>query len=464
MRLADVGGQLGLVAEGGRQDDRVGDLEGQARLHVDGQDVLLEGDLVAAVHLPVVEHPVVAEELHRLLGDELGEGVERGLEVRQAPLGRLGLPLVGVAVLVEHHRAVVGDDVLEHVLHGGVELGPVGQLALELGGDVVEGLGQDGVDGDHGPGDGLQRAGGPELEPVAGEGERAGPVAVARVGGEDRAGCRRRSRCSPSPSSEVAPPWAICSKTSASWSPRKIEMMAGGASLAPSRWSLVAEATEARSRPPYLCTERMTAAQNTRNWALSCGVSPGRSRLPSVELPSEKLTCLPEPLMPSKGFSWNRHSMPCFWATFLSVVISSCWWSAATLERSNIGASSNWPGATSLWRGLGRDAELEELALAVHHVGQHPLGDGAEVVVVELLALGGLGAEQRAAGVEQVGPVTGRSCGRSGSTPARPRRTTPRHRDSRGRRGGGPARPAWPWPAASAAAGSCCRVPPRSWR
>ncbi len=48
---------------------------------------------------------------------------------------------------------------------------------------------------------------------------------------------------------EVAAPFAICSKTSASWSPRKIEMIAGGASLAPSRWSFVAEATDARSNP-----------------------------------------------------------------------------------------------------------------------------------------------------------------------------------------------------------------------
>ena len=150
----------------------------------------------------------------------------------------------------------------------------------------------------------------------------------------------------------VAPPLAIWSNTSVSWSPRKIEMIAGGASLAPSRWSLVADATDARSRPPYLCTARITAAQNTRNWALSCGVSPGRSRLPSVALPSEKLTCLPEPLIPAKGFSWKRHSMPCFWATLFSMTISSCWWSAATLERSNIGAISNWPGATSLCRVL----------------------------------------------------------------------------------------------------------------
>ena len=54
--------------------------------------------------------------------------------------------------------------------------------------------------------------------------------------------------------------------------------------------------------------------------------------------------------------------------------------------------------------GLGRDAELEQLALGVHHEAQHPLGHRAEVVVVELLALGRLGAEQRAPGVDQVRP------------------------------------------------------------
>ena len=38
----------------------------------------------------------------------------------------------------------------------------------------------------------------------------------------------------------VAPPLAIWSYTSINWSPRKIEMIAGGASLAPSRKSLLA--------------------------------------------------------------------------------------------------------------------------------------------------------------------------------------------------------------------------------
>src|SRR4030081_2967546 len=42
----------------------------------------------------------------------------------------------------------------------------------------------------------------------------------------------------PVPLDDVAAPLAICSKTSASWSPRKIEIMAGGALLAARRGGL----------------------------------------------------------------------------------------------------------------------------------------------------------------------------------------------------------------------------------
>ena len=46
-----------------------------------------------------------------------------------------------------------------------------------------------------------------------------------------------------------ASPRSIASNTFSSSAPRKIEMIAGGASLAPSRWSWPIDATEARSRP-----------------------------------------------------------------------------------------------------------------------------------------------------------------------------------------------------------------------
>ena len=60
-------------------------------------------------------------------------------------------------------------------------------------------------------------------------------------------------------------------------------------------------------------------------------------------------------------------------------------------------------GGDFLMPGLRRNAELEQLPLAIHHEAEHALRDGAEVVVVEFLALRRLGAEQRAAGAHQVG-------------------------------------------------------------
>ena len=69
---------------------------------------------------------------------------------------------------------------------------------LQLGGDVVERLGHDGVEHRVGPGDAGARAHGAELELVAGEGERRGPVAVAGVARQLRQRARRRGRaCRP---------------------------------------------------------------------------------------------------------------------------------------------------------------------------------------------------------------------------------------------------------------------------
>ena len=54
---------------------------------------------------------------------------------------------------------------------------------------------------------------------------------------------------------------------------------------------------------------------------------------------------------------------------------------------------------------LDRNANLVELALDVHHEREDAIRDGAEVLILELLALGRLGAEERAAGVDEVRPI-----------------------------------------------------------
>ena len=55
--------------------------------------------------------------------------------------------------------------------------------------------------------------------------------------------------------------------------------------------------------------------------------------------------------------------------------------------------------------GLDRHAEALELTLGLEHAGEDALGDRAEVVLVELVALRRLGAEQRAARRVEVGPL-----------------------------------------------------------
>lgn len=78
------------------------------------------------------------------------------------------------------------------------------------------------------------------------------------------------------------------------------------------------------------------------------GDLPGASRFMPVSVESDQLLCFPEPLSPAKGFSCSRHTMPWRSEVFFIISITSWLWSVAVLESANTGASSYWPGATSL--------------------------------------------------------------------------------------------------------------------
>ena len=49
-----------------------------------------------------------------------------------------------------------------------------------------------------------------------------------------------------------------------------------------------------------------------------------------------------------------------------------------------------------------QNAQLPKLLIQVGHVGLYPGLDRAEIVVIQLLALGGLGSEQGPAGVNEI--------------------------------------------------------------
>ena len=119
------------------------------------------------------------------------------------------------------------------------------------------------------------------------------------------------------------------SSTAEICAPRKVEMMAGGASFAPRRWAFVALMIDALSTPACLYTAAMTLTRKVMNCRFSDGVLPGLSRLTPVSGPIDQLLCLPEPFTPLKGFSCSSTRKLWRRAILFMMVINNWLWSLA---------------------------------------------------------------------------------------------------------------------------------------
>ena len=103
---------------------------------------------------------------------------------------------------------------------------------------------------------------------------------------------------------------SMWSSNSVSCLPRKLLMMDGGASLPPKRWALVALMMEAFNSPLWRYTPMRVSTMKVTKRRFSSGVLPGAwSRIP-LSADRLQLLCLPEPLTPSKGFSWSKTRKP----------------------------------------------------------------------------------------------------------------------------------------------------------
>ena len=91
--------------------------------------------------------------------------------------------------------------------------------------------------------------------------------------------------------------------TFVSCAPINTDIIAGGASLAPNLWSLLAEAIEARNSSSLSHTALIVLMKNVKNCKLLIGVLPGAKRFMPVSVLKLQLLCFPEPLTPAKGFS-----------------------------------------------------------------------------------------------------------------------------------------------------------------
>ena len=238
-------------------------------------------------------------------------------------------------------------------------------------------------------------------------------------------------------------------------------MIAGGASLAPRRWSWPASAMLARSRSAWTLTPRMTAIRKARNWALACGSLPGSSRFSPVVGGHRPVVVLARAVDPGERLLVDEEHQavlrrePPHHAHDDHVVVGP--------DRRRLEDRRH----LELARGdlvvarLGRDAEPPQLAVEIHHERQDPLADRAEVLVLELLALGRRGAEQRPAGQQQVGPLLGEPAVDEEVLLLRADVREDARWRSCCRTSAGRAAPACRAPPASAAAGSCGRAPRR---
>ena len=213
-----------------------------------------------------------------------------------------------------------------------------------------------------------------------------------------------------------------------------------------------------RSRPCHRSTARSTAAQKTRNCRLSCGVSPGVQQVVPGVVAHAPVQVLARAVHARERLLVQQAREAVLRRDALQrlhhhhLVIGG---DVRVLEhrRNLVLARRDLVVAR-----LHRHAALVQLGLHLHHVGQHALGDRAEVLVFHLLALGRPRAEERAAGVDQVGPVEEEvpvdeevfllGAARRDDAPARAIRTA-----------SGSAAPAPRSLPASAAAASSCRAP-----
>ena len=97
--------------------------------------------------------------------------------------------------------------------------------------------------------------------------------------------------------------FSICSSRLLNCLPRNDEMIAGGASLPPNRWALVALIIDAFKSPLCRYTPISVSTIKTTNRKFSSCVLPGACNSTPVSVERLQLLCFPLPLTPAKGFS-----------------------------------------------------------------------------------------------------------------------------------------------------------------
>ena len=174
---SDGAAQRGFVLGSGVEDAVLDHVDERCRFDADDLAVLLDMNFMAGEDLLAGIHALTGEHFDIFRQDVGGQSLGGVAQVGKAALFGLMHPGLFIAVAVEDDAAVGRERVADQLVERGGEVRRILELCVKL----IELVGHDGVEDRGRARDGLRRAGHAELELVAREGERRGAVAVSRV-------------------------------------------------------------------------------------------------------------------------------------------------------------------------------------------------------------------------------------------------------------------------------------------
>ena len=392
------------VAQRRRQDHRLGDREGGLRLDVGPQRVLLDPDLVAGLQLALGEHVVVLEGGDRLVGQHLGQRVGRGAQVLQPPLLGFRVPVLVVVVAAEADLFVVAVGLLDDLDHGLGDVDAAGGLRLQLVRQLVDasativlrtvfGKASDMLD---------PSARNSNLLPVKAKGE-------VRLRSPPCIGSERQHRRAQLEEGGRRVGIALPGRD------RLEDFLQLGAEedrddrrrrLVGAQAVVLADVGDRGAQQALVLVDRLdhrgaeeeevdvVGRRVARVEQVGAGVGAHRPVVVlagAVDAGEGLLVQQADQAVAAGDAFHHLHHQLLVVGADVRVLEDR---RDLVLVRRHLVVA-----------GLDRDAELAHLQLGLQHAGEDPLGDRAEVVVVELVALGRLGAEQGAAGADQVGAL-----------------------------------------------------------
>ena len=340
---------------------------------------------------------MAGEELHVLLIQVAGHAVGSAHQIGQAPAFRLPQPGLVIAVAVEDDALVAADDLPDKVVEGGLKVLGL----LQSVGILAQGLGHGSVQHHIGAGDGGRGAQHTELELVAGEGKGGGTVAVGGVLGE-------LGQHVDAHLYELLLLAAVGLlglyglEYSLQLLPQE-DAHHGGGRLMAAQTVVVAGGGHGQAQHVLIVVHGLDdGAEEEQELGVFIGGLAGLQQVGAGIGYHGPVVVLAAAVDSGKGLFVEQADHVKAAGYLLHQLHGEL-----IVVRGDVGGGEHrgqlmLGGGGLVVLGFGHDSQAPQLLVQGFHEGGHPGLDGAEIMVVQLLALGGLGSEEGAAGVHQV--------------------------------------------------------------